>query len=930
VLRRAAYDGAGGAIARLAEDTYRKLSEPQRAAARRTLLRLAHAGQENDAFVRRRVPLDELDATAVEALADGRLVTLDEGTAEVAHEALLREWPRLRGWLEEDAAGRRLHQHLIHAARDWEAAGREESELYRGARLTSALDWLGEHQADLNERERAFVAASRAAAERESERQQQANRRLRVLIGGLGCLLALAVVTGVVALDQRGEARQASVVADAQRLGAQAQAEDRLDRALLLARAGVALDDTIATRGSLLSVLERNPAALGVVDYGWGLFSVAISRDSRLMASGDERGAVNIYNPATHQPIGRPYWVRSGLIQHLRFSPDGRTLALGAIDPSDKTGNALVDLIDPRTQQLRRRIHLGPLPPRAQFGVALPEFVTGGDLDIEQVPAPAGPDEPASVVYHVDTETGAIQRSRPVGRHASTTFSVTADGRRVFLTNPLDNTTWMLDATTLRVRRSYPVGAGAGAVSADGRYFALGSADGHVRLLDTGTSAVRAFADGDGQPISDMRFTPDGRKLVTGSADGTLLVWDVRQGAVVETLTGHTQEAEAMDVSGDGRTLVSGSRDGRVMVFDLAGNRRLERPFASGGPYNVDQTPRGLAISPDGRTLAFTRSDGGVQLLDARTLRPERRLQALRGFAAGVAYSPDGRLMAVVGEHGQVTLFDARTRQRVRALRGLRGTDQSLAFSPNSRLLAAGEQEPTGCHRRDPATGRVYECPVKTLIWDVRSGRPTAFRHAGTCKIDDCSASSLAFSPDGSEIAAAQDVAGADVLDAHTGRLIKHLTTGGEARSIAFSPDGKLVVVGRYDGKGFMFSTATWQRVGRPLDANNARITYAVFTPDSRTLATADADGTVRLWDVATHKAIGGPFDFDVSTFPAAAFSPDGRDLYAISSTGEGIRFDMSPAVWNRDACRIAGREMTAQEWQDALPGRPYRRLCAA
>ena len=104
-------------------------------------------------------------------------MTVDEGTLEVAHEALLREWPRLRGWLEEDAEGRRLHQHLIDAASEWQAGGRDSGELYRGARLASALEWAPAHEGDLNELERAFLDESRAEAEHEAEHQRRANRR---------------------------------------------------------------------------------------------------------------------------------------------------------------------------------------------------------------------------------------------------------------------------------------------------------------------------------------------------------------------------------------------------------------------------------------------------------------------------------------------------------------------------------------------------------------------------------------------------------------------------------------------------------------------------------------------------------------------------------------------------------------------------------
>jgi hypothetical protein len=145
-LRMAAYEQAGGvrgAVARLAERAYGRLEPERQELARRILLRLAGDG-EGDAVVRRRVPLAELEgpgvAETLSVLADERLVTIGQGEVEVAHEALLREWPRLRGWLQEDAEGRRVYAHLIGAARDWQAGGRDPGELYRGARLAAALD----------------------------------------------------------------------------------------------------------------------------------------------------------------------------------------------------------------------------------------------------------------------------------------------------------------------------------------------------------------------------------------------------------------------------------------------------------------------------------------------------------------------------------------------------------------------------------------------------------------------------------------------------------------------------------------------------------------------------------------------------------------------------------------------------------------------
>ena len=135
----------------------------------------------------------------LETLADSRLVTVGEGSVEVAHEALLREWPRLREWIDEDAEGRRLRRHITHAATEWEAAGRDQGELYRGARLAAALDWSADHALDLNELEREFVTESREASEQETKRARRTNRRLRALLAGVAVLLVAAVAGGLFA-----------------------------------------------------------------------------------------------------------------------------------------------------------------------------------------------------------------------------------------------------------------------------------------------------------------------------------------------------------------------------------------------------------------------------------------------------------------------------------------------------------------------------------------------------------------------------------------------------------------------------------------------------------------------------------------------------------------------------------------------------------
>ena len=204
-LTLAAYRESGGvhgAVARLAEGTYARIPDGRKQLVRAIMLRLVGEG-EGDAPVRRRAPLAELDlernedvADVLATLADSRLVTVGEGSVEVAHEALLREWPRLREWIEEDAEGRRLRRHITEAATEWDAAGRDQGELYRGARLAAALEWTADHALDLNELEREFVTESREVSEQETKRARRTNRRLRALLAGVAVLLAAALAGG--------------------------------------------------------------------------------------------------------------------------------------------------------------------------------------------------------------------------------------------------------------------------------------------------------------------------------------------------------------------------------------------------------------------------------------------------------------------------------------------------------------------------------------------------------------------------------------------------------------------------------------------------------------------------------------------------------------------------------------------------------------
>ncbi len=667
----------------------------------------------------------------------------------------------------------------------------------------------------------------------------------------------------------------------------------------------------------------RHPSVLGELPGDrLELWTSAGTPDGRLVAYGGAAGIVRFVDAATRLPVGEPYRLRDGIVHNLDFSPDGRTLAVAGHQPATPASSGLVDLVDTRTHERRARIVLPPVPDRVQYiGLNVLYLPDSRDMIVEQIPG-SDVDGPPSLLRRFDGDTGATEGPpRRVGRHSTLGMSATPDRRRLFVTSLEDGETTLIDAVSLRVLQRWPDGDVAGAVSADGSAFALGSQKGGVRLLDLRSGRVRRFAGRHEGFVNAMRFTPDGLTLVTSGSDGVLIVWDVARGEIRTTLTGHAKgEVYGLHVSPDGRTVYSAGHDERAFAWDLTGDRSLVRPFAAARPFvpdDHDTLPRGLALSPDGRTLALGHSDGTVDLLDAQTLRRRRRLRALRGFVGAIAYSHDGRLLAVAGQRGQVTVWDARTLRPAGKLSGLRTTVQTLAFSPDDQRLAVAELG-TEVVPGDPSS--ITGASVR--VWDVRLRAPTTVRF-------ETASPSLAFSPDGSLLAAAAISRPTEVRDARSGRLVATLPTPDYGRSVAFSPDGALLATGHYDGTGRLWSTETWKPVGRPLEGHNERrFLWMKFTPDGTLLASAGQDGAVALWDVETQNPIGPSLTVEPDSYVAADLSPDGSRLFAASLSRRAVRWDVAPEAWKRHACRVAGRELTQQEWADALPGRPNRAVC--
>jgi WD40 repeat protein len=485
----------------------------------------------------------------------------------------------------------------------------------------------------------------------------------------------------------------------------------------------------------------------------------------------------------------------------------------------------------------------------------------------------------------------------------------TRDGRRL-ATSVHGGPTVIRDARTLRALAHLPVGAGQAALAPDDRTMLLGGRDGAVRFVDLETGRVRTASGRHDGAIAHVAFSADGRLAVTAGEDNRVIVWDVKRATARETLEGHAGRISGLAISRDGATLYTAALDGKVLMWDLSGARRLGRPFDIGpgsrGGRPIDPLPRS-AMRPDGRMLAVGHDDGTVALIDTRSLRTVSRFRAVpKGRPVGMAYSPDGRLLVVGGEHGYLGLFDPSRGKLVRALPGHRGAVMTPSFSADGRLMATTSIGDT------------------VLLWTMESGRPVGRpRTYSTSGPRDVS-----LSPDGRTLAVT--AVGVEVVDVATLRRSRLLPGSGTVISHArFTPDGRFVVAGSFEGWARLWSTETWRPATRALAGHTEPVLWQSTSPDGRTLATGGADGTIRLFDLGTQQPLGVPLR-GVANHPVfPEFTADGAYLFATTRRGRAYRWDVRPSTWARHACEVAGRTLTRTEWNDALPGRDYAPACA-
>jgi WD40 repeat protein len=898
--------GVRGAIAETAESVFTdQFTREQQAIARRIFLRLTELGDETaSGDTRRRATMDELilkpeesDATeaVINVLVDSRLITTSENSIQVAHEALIREWPTLRGWLEDNREGLRLHRQLTEASQDWQSLGGEPDMLYRGARLAQVKEWAISHADEMNSLEKQYLEASIASGEREvaereaarhreletaqklaeSERQRaeeqlKTSRRLkrRAIVASVFGIIALILVGFAIfawqrAADQAALNQSLRLVSAAQRanesgngdlalaLGMDAVKSDRPPQEAILALRDVALNT--GTR----AILQGHSSSVRAVDISPDGKTAFSGSCSRLSSDGScIAGELILWDLLAMKELKR-WSAHSDWVSKVVFSSDKQYLISSAQDGSVFSWSMSGEKIRSLTGLAGKITDLVTMPNKTSVLISLDDgsliqwdFLSGNLLLFARsrrgITALAIATKALLVVTaHSDGSLTLwdIYTRQPIRSYSPkgsgiNQVAITPDGNRIFFsgTDTIEWSIHMMDAFDGTLLKEQPLGELPSdlALSHDGVYLIASYTVG-IKLINLQNwDKQYDFRELTGF-ANAVALSQLGNLGIIAGADGTLRVWNLGYQESFETNDLGADSLSAITINPDGKyLLISDSADVgccQPALWDIE-QRRIDQVYSL--PIS-NVAPGAIKISPDGHHAA----------------------------AAGI-YQGAPTILLWNLENGKLLCkpFDSYTVPPGKTING-----RSVAFSPDSLYLLAGSQEFNGNF------GELF-------LWNVQScGLVRRFNNTKDV-------SSIAFNSDGSRVISGSGLEGkVNLWDVATGEAIGHYTWAdyGAVLGVAFGPGDKTIL-----GSG-LSDIYLWDADTKDIIRGYTGLTMSPYTvalsSDGKYVLSGTMNGEVVLWDFSNGHEV-NRINTHLSVY-SVGFSPDGKIAFA--GTDQGI-----------------------------------------
>jgi WD40 repeat protein/ABC-type sugar transport system substrate-binding protein len=885
--------GVLGALARRAEELYTEMTPEQQEAVRQLFLRLVTLGEGTE-DTRRRILWSELafetdsedDPLRVVLNTYGkyRLLTFDndpqtrEPTVEVAHEALIRQWERLREWLQNSREDLRTHRRLTGAVVEWKNANEDTSFLATGVRLQQFEALMTGEDIVLTPEEIRYVQASidkREEARRiEEERQARElalERRARRFLRGLVAIMAIATVVAVglsiFAFDQQAEAQEerdnAQVAredaeeardeaqdnaAEARSLSLAVQAQQALDRrdpflAVALALEAVDIDNPPAQAQRILSDVA---IAAGANDrfegHSFRIWDVDFSPDGAMaVSSGGEQGAatdnVILWDMATGQEIRR-FDGHTHRVYTVEFSPDGQTIFTGSRDNTmrqwDVSTGEQLQVFERENGDRIWQLAVSP------DGTQVVTAHGGGDVLLWNV------DDGTFYEFegHEDAVIGVDFSS-----NGQTVASVAFDGTvKVWDAQaekseplhelPLDGLGW---SVAYNPQDSNQLLSGGDA----GKIILWDLTPGELCNFET-TEELCSFEVVHEAAVRGMDFSPDGTKVTTASLDDSMIVWDVESRTMIQRYWGHDDDLVAVDFSPDGKQALTTSYDTTLILWNIETETQpIESQLMDahvGRIYDVEFDPaseRALTASED-HTIGVWDFASGERV---------RRLTGHTEEVLSVAWSADGTRALSGASDGEVILWNVLDGDEERRMGGWDWPVRSVAFSPDGQmaLVGGGIVQLAG----SPSDYTI-------LLLDVTQGTEIGQWEGHTDVVY-----AMAFSPDGTRALSASADGTVILWDVSDGTIIHRLEGHeDEVRAVAFSPEGRHALSGSRDTSLILWNLENGTPIRR-FSGHAATVRSVAFSSDGRlalsgagNVQSGTTDNSVILWQVSTGREL--------------------------------------------------------------------------